>query len=63
LLNLYYYFYLCYLTEIATELATNRQVAIKKIKVRQLKDGLDVSALREIKALQELRHPNILEVS
>ncbi|KAI8052270.1 kinase-like domain-containing protein [Syncephalis plumigaleata] len=40
----------------------NRQVAIKKIKVRQQKDGLDVSALREIKALQELRHPNILEL-
>ncbi|RKP24823.1 kinase-like domain-containing protein, partial [Syncephalis pseudoplumigaleata] len=45
-----------------TELATSRQVAIKKIKVRQQKDGLDVSALREIKALQELRHPHILEL-
>jgi cyclin-dependent kinase 7 len=47
---------------LAEEVATGKRVAIKKIKVRQRKDGLDVSALREIKALQELRHPNILEV-
>ncbi|KAI8925178.1 kinase-like domain-containing protein [Entophlyctis helioformis] len=39
-----------------------RKVAIKKIKVGQFKDGLDMSAVREIKYLKELRHPNIVEL-
>jgi cyclin-dependent kinase 7 len=38
-------------------------VAIKKIKVGMMKDGLDMSALREVKFLQELHHPNIIGVS
>lgn len=38
-------------------------VAIKKIKVGEMKDGLDMTALREVKFLQELRHPNIISVS
>ncbi|KAJ3191181.1 TFIIH complex serine/threonine-protein kinase subunit kin28 [Irineochytrium annulatum] len=41
---------------------TGRVVAIKKIKVGQFKDGLDLSAIREVKFLQELRHPNIVEL-
>ena len=45
------------------EIATGRKVAIKKIKVGAFKDGLDMSAIREVKFLQELHHPNILEVS
>lgn len=28
----------------------------------QFKDGLDLTAIREVKYLQELRHPNIIEV-
>ena len=44
------------------EIATGRKVAIKKIKVGTFKDGLDMSAIREVKFLQELHHPNILEV-
>lgn len=40
-----------------------RKIAIKKIKIGQFKDGLDMSAIREVKFLQELRHPNIIEVS
>lgn len=28
-----------------------------------LADGLDMSAIREVKFLQELRHPNIIEVT
>ena len=44
------------------ELATGRKIAIKKIKVGQFKDGLDMSAVREVKYLRELHHPNIIEV-
>ena len=45
------------------EVATGRPVAIKKLKVGQFKDGLDMSAIREVKYLQELHHPNIIQVS
>ncbi|KDQ18931.1 hypothetical protein BOTBODRAFT_28411 [Botryobasidium botryosum FD-172 SS1] len=42
--------------------STGRQVAIKKIKVGQFKDGLDMSAVREVKYLRELKHPNVIEL-
>jgi len=45
-----------------TQQSTKRTVAIKKIKIGQFKDGLDMSAIREVKTLQELRHPNVIEV-
>jgi cyclin-dependent kinase 7 len=45
------------------EVTTGRKVAIKKIKVGQFKDGLDMSAIREVKYLRELRHQNVIEVS
>lgn len=41
---------------------TGRQVAIKKIKIGQFKDGLDMSAVREVRYLRELQHPNVIEV-
>ncbi|KAG0232230.1 kinase-like domain-containing protein [Mortierella sp. GBAus27b] len=44
------------------QLSTKKTVAIKKIKIGQFKDGLDMSAIREIKTLQELRHPNVIEL-
>ena len=44
------------------EVATGRKVAIKKIKVGQFKDGLDMSAIREVKYLRELKHQNVIEV-
>ncbi|KAK7207177.1 kinase-like domain-containing protein [Myxozyma melibiosi] len=44
------------------QLSTNRVIAIKKIKVGQFKDGLDMSAIREIKFLSELRHENVIEL-
>ncbi|KAF8489308.1 kinase-like domain-containing protein [Gautieria morchelliformis] len=44
------------------EVATGRQVAIKKIKVGQFKDGLDMSAIREVKYLREVHHPNVIEL-
>ncbi|OCF57022.1 CMGC/CDK/CDK7 protein kinase [Kwoniella mangroviensis CBS 10435] len=42
------------------ERSTGRKVAIKKIKAGEMKDGLDMTALREVKFLQELHHPNII---
>ncbi|EIW79226.1 Pkinase-domain-containing protein [Coniophora puteana RWD-64-598 SS2] len=39
-----------------------RKVAIKKIKVGLFKDGLDMSAIREVKYLRELKHQNIIEL-
>lgn len=47
---------------VGREVETNRKVAIKKIKVGQFKDGLDMSAIREVKYLRELRHKNVIEV-
>ncbi|KAG2011659.1 CMGC/MAPK protein kinase [Coprinopsis cinerea AmutBmut pab1-1] len=44
------------------EASTGRKVAIKKIKVGQFKDGLDMSAIREVKFLRELKHQNVIEV-
>jgi cyclin-dependent kinase 7 len=35
-------------------------VAIKKIKAGAFKDGIDISAIREIKFLRELAHPNVI---
>lgn len=44
------------------DLQTNRRVAIKKIKMTTHGAGLDISAIREVRVLTELRHPNIVEV-
>ncbi|KAJ2711851.1 TFIIH complex serine/threonine-protein kinase subunit kin28 [Coemansia spiralis] len=41
---------------------TGRQVAIKKIKLGNARSGLDMSAIREVKALRELQHPNVIEL-
>ncbi|KAJ2366799.1 TFIIH complex serine/threonine-protein kinase subunit kin28 [Coemansia sp. RSA 2610] len=41
---------------------TSRKVAIKKIKLGNARSGLDMSAIREVKALRELRHPNVIEL-
>jgi len=41
---------------------SKKKVAIKKIKVGQFKDGLDMSAIREVKYLRELLHQNIISV-
>ena len=48
---------------VGREVSTGRQVAIKKIKVGQFKDGLDMSAIREVKYLRELKHQNVIDVS
>jgi cyclin-dependent kinase 7 len=44
------------------QVSTGRQVAIKKIKVGQMKEGLDQSAIREVRYLREMQHPNVIEV-
>lgn len=44
------------------QLSTNRRIAIKEIKTGIFKDGLDMSALREVKYLQELKHANVIEL-
>lgn len=38
----------------------NRIVAIKKIRLGHEKDGVSFTALREIKLLQEIQHPNVI---
>jgi cyclin-dependent kinase 7 len=47
-----------------TVLETNEKilVAIKKIKAGAYKDGLDLSAIREIKALKEMQHENVVKL-
>ncbi|KAF7770501.1 hypothetical protein Agabi119p4_6475 [Agaricus bisporus var. burnettii] len=44
------------------EATTGRKVAVKKIRVGQFKDGLDMSAIREVKYLRELKHQNVIEL-
>lgn len=51
-----------FISFIGREAATGRKIAIKKIKVGGFKDGLDMSAIREVKHLRELKHQNVIEV-
>lgn len=44
------------------QIKTNRRIAIKEIKLGFFKDGLDMSAIREVKYLQELKHINVIEL-
>ncbi|KAH3674791.1 hypothetical protein WICMUC_002994 [Wickerhamomyces mucosus] len=44
------------------QVQTGRDIAIKEIKTGQFKDGLDMSAIREVKYLQELMHINVIEL-
>lgn len=45
---------------LARNVHTGQKVAIKKIKVANSADGMDISAIREVKVLRELRHPNVI---
>ncbi|KAH0613884.1 uncharacterized protein H6S33_005770 [Morchella sextelata] len=42
--------------------ATGLPVAIKKIKVSAMQDGISMDAIREVKFLQELRHENVIRL-
>ncbi|QPG73312.1 TFIIH complex serine/threonine-protein kinase subunit kin28 [Brettanomyces nanus] len=44
------------------QLSSGKDVAIKEIKTGGFKDGLDMSAIREVKYLQELSHENVIEL-
>lgn len=46
----------------ALDQETNRTVAVKKIRLGKYKEGVNFTALREIKLLKELRDPNIIEL-
>lgn len=43
-------------------LQTGQTVAIKKIRLGKYKEGVNFTALREIKLLKELKDPNIIEL-
>jgi serine/threonine-protein kinase BUR1 len=42
--------------------STIRDLALKRIIIHQEKDGMPITALREIKILKALDHPNIVKV-
>ena len=47
---------------LGTQRSTSRKIAVKEIKTSEFKDGLDMSAIREVKYLQELIHPNVISL-
>eukprot|EP00798_Chlamydomonas_sp_ICE-L_P022421 gene22421-29533_t len=46
----------------ATHKETGQVVAVKKINLGDSKEGINVTALREIKLLRELKHPHVVEM-
>ncbi|CAN8239676.1 unnamed protein product [Cochlearia groenlandica] len=46
----------------ATDTKNGETVAIKKIRLGKEKEGVNITALREIKLLKELKHPHIIEL-
>lgn len=46
----------------AEQKGTGRVVAIKKIKSERAEEGVNFTAVREIKLLRELKHENIIEL-
>ena len=46
----------------AIQLSTNRSVALKRILMHNEKEGMPVTALREIKVLKALKHPCIVDL-
>lgn len=47
---------------LARNIKTGQKVAIKKIKIVSNKNGMDVTAIREVKFLKELQHPNVIKM-
>jgi len=46
----------------AKQKATGRIVAIKKIKSERPEEGVNFTAIREIKLLREFKHENVIEL-
>ncbi|XP_063973425.1 cyclin-dependent kinase 20-like [Diachasmimorpha longicaudata] len=46
----------------ATDNSTGKEVALKKVLLKRIDDGLPVSIIREVKTLQELDHPYIIKL-
>lgn len=44
------------------QLSSGQRIAVKEIKTSEFKDGLDMSAIREVKYLQELNHSNVINM-
>ncbi|CCF50055.1 hypothetical protein NDA11_004464 [Ustilago hordei] len=47
---------------LARNVKTGQKVAIKKIKIVSNENGMDVTAIREVKFLKELSHPNVIKM-
>lgn len=47
---------------LATDLKNNSSVAIKKIKLASVEEGVPISSIREISLLKELNHKNIVQL-
>ncbi|GAA5997689.1 hypothetical protein JCM5350_003985 [Sporobolomyces pararoseus] len=47
----------------ARNVETGQLVALKRIRMEAEKDGFPITAVREIKLLQNLRHPNVVDLS
>ena len=47
---------------LAKDLKTNAQVAIKKIKLGNVEEGIPISSIREISLLKELNHINVVKL-
>ena len=46
----------------ATDTETKQKIALKKIKLGSFEHGIDISAIREVKFLREIKHPHIITV-
>lgn len=46
----------------AKQIQSGEVVALKKVALRKLEDGVPNTALREIKALQQIEHPNVVKL-
>ena len=49
-------------TDRGREKGTGRVVALKKVRTEKEKEGVPLTALREIKLLRSLEHPNIVQL-
>lgn len=46
----------------ATDVETGRELALKKVRIARVKEGVNMTALREMKLMKELRHENLAEL-